>query len=527
MKIKNLLLTLAGAAVVAFSCQDPVRPPRPDNGSDQGGQDKPVTLEHKGTVEDPYSVADAIAFTKALGSDVQSENDVYIKGVVTSIKEAFGSFGNVTLYIGDTATSTETFYVYRVLGLGNKKCTDPNAVKEGDEVVVCGKVVNFKGNTPETVQGSAFLYSINGKSEPVDNPVAGEAKGTGTEADPFNVAAAIAKCQEAGTTATTEVYYVTGKVTAVDESGAVQYGNITLDLVDEGSTAVFKAYRIKSVGGAAFTSEGNVQVGDVVVVKGQLVNYSNNTPETAQNTGELVSVNGQSPVAKPGISVKAETSINYDILEAEVAFTVNNPVAGQNVTIADVKDGGFATVTLEAAAVKVVFAAENTTENAKVVSFTLKYQGASDVTCTVTQKVKPTGDQPSFESTLTYIKGTNSYDDGKATINETADVVVYKLGTSKAAGDCKFTVPSGVTKIGFYAVAWKGLSGIKLTVGDKEVTVDGNDGATSTSPYTITLEDPMTVYYTVDVTPGDVVVSSSANDAAKARVILWGLNPVK
>lgn len=393
MKIKNLLLTLAGAAVVAFSCQDPVRPPRPDNGSDQGGQDKPVTLEHKGTVEDPYSVADAIAFTKALGSDVQSENDVYIKGVVTSIKEAFGSFGNVTLYIGDTATSTETFYVYRVLGLGNKKCSDPDAVKEGDEVVVCGKVVNFKGNTPETVQGSAFLYSINGKSEPVDNPVAGEAKGTGTEADPFNVAAAIAKCQEAGTTATTEVYFVTGKVTAVDESGAVQYGNITLDLVDEGSTAVFKAYRIKSVGGAAFTSEGNVQVGDVVVVKGQLVNYSNNTPETAQNTGELVSVNGQAPTLRPAISVKASTQIASSELEAVVEYSVVNPVAGKSVTIADVKDGGVATVTLEAAAVKVVFATVNETENAKEVSFTLKYEGASDAVCTVIQKAKPSGEE--------------------------------------------------------------------------------------------------------------------------------------
>lgn len=390
MKIKHLILAFAAATLAFASCDKPT-PVRPGGGGTD--QDKDPVAEHAGTLEDPFTVADAIVFTSALGADEQSANDVYIKGIVTSVKEPFSSYGNVTLYLGDSADAAETFYVYRVLGLGNKKCTDPDAVKVGDEVVVCGKVVNYKGNTPETVQGSAYLYSINGKSEPVDQPVAGQPKGTGTEADPFNVAAAIAKCQETGTTATTEVYFVTGKVSAVDESGAVQYGNITLDLVDEGSTAVFKAYRIKSVGGAAFTSEGNAKVGDVVVVKGQLVNYSGNTPETAQNTGELVSVNGQAPTLHPAINVKTSTQVSYDQLEVEVEYSVANPVAGKSVTIADVKDGGIATVTLEAAAVKVVFAAANETENAKEVSFTLKYEGAADAVCTVTQKVKPSGEE--------------------------------------------------------------------------------------------------------------------------------------
>lgn len=514
MKIKHLILAFAAATLAFASCDKPT-PVRPGGGTDQ---DKDPVAEHAGTLADPFTVADAIVFTSALGADEQSATEVYIKGVVTSIKEAFSSYGNVTLYLGDSADAAETFYVFRAYGLGNQKCTDPDAVKVGDEVVVCGKVVNFKGNTPETVQGSAYLYSINGKTGSA--PVAGEPKGTGTEADPFNVAAAIAKCQEAGTTATTEVYFVTGKVTVADESGVAQYGNITLSLVDEGATAVFTAYQIFSVGGTKFTTTGNVKVGDTVVVKGQLVNYNSNTPETAKGTGELVSVNGQAPVAKPGISVKTATSINYDILEAEVAFTVNNPVAGQNVTIADIKDGGFATVTLEAAAVKVVFAAENTTENAKEVSFTLKYQGASDVTCTVTQKVKPSGDQPSFESTLTWTNGTNAYAEQEATINEQA-VKVYKLSTSSKPGDATITVPAGTTKIGFYALGWKGATGTVVTIGDKTITVDGNDGVTGNAPYTITVEDPSAIYYTVEVTPGDVKVS------CPARVIFWGLNPVK
>ena len=33
-------------------------------------------------------------------------------------------------------------------------------------MVVCGKLMNYKGNTPETVSGKAYLYSLNGKTEP-------------------------------------------------------------------------------------------------------------------------------------------------------------------------------------------------------------------------------------------------------------------------------------------------------------------------------------------------------------------------
>ncbi len=36
-------------------------------------------------------------------------------------------------------------------------------LKEGDEIVVCAKLINFKGNTLETNQGGK-LISVNGKT---------------------------------------------------------------------------------------------------------------------------------------------------------------------------------------------------------------------------------------------------------------------------------------------------------------------------------------------------------------------------
>jgi hypothetical protein len=55
-------------------------------------------------------------------------------------------------------------------------------IKEGQEVVVCGKVVNFRGNTPETVgKGASYVVSINGEGKPTgesgNNP-SGETSGT-------------------------------------------------------------------------------------------------------------------------------------------------------------------------------------------------------------------------------------------------------------------------------------------------------------------------------------------------------------
>ena len=52
-------------------------------------------------------------------------------------------------------------------------------LKEGDEIVVCAKLINYMGNTPETNQGGK-LISVNGKTS-------GEGGGTVTpdpEPDP-------------------------------------------------------------------------------------------------------------------------------------------------------------------------------------------------------------------------------------------------------------------------------------------------------------------------------------------------------
>lgn len=314
-----------------------------------------------------------------------------------------------------------------------------------------------------------------------------------------------ATCQEVIESADPLVIYkVSGKV-----GGPINttYGNF--DIIDEtGSLYVY---------GVTNWAEYKDKVAEngAIVLQGKYQFYNGTKHELVNAT-----ILSFEPSTDPVIKVAASTQIAHDCLEATITYEVVNPVEGKSVTIADITTNGYGTITLEEGAVKVAFTEANTGDTVKDMTFTLKYEGAADAVCTVTQKVKPSGDQPSFESTLTWTNGTNAYAEQEATINEQA-VKVYKLSTSSKPGDATITVPAGTTKIGFYALGWKGATGTVVTIGDKTITVDGNDGVTGNAPYTITVEDPSAIYYTVEVTPGDVKVS------CPARVIFWGLNPVK
>lgn len=114
-----------------------------------------------GTLENPFNSVAANNYASSLASDATSDKDVYIKGKVVSIKEQYNTqYGNATFFISDDGTETNQFYVYRALYLNNEKYTSGTLLQVGDDVIICGKVTNYKGNTPETSQGNAYLYSL-------------------------------------------------------------------------------------------------------------------------------------------------------------------------------------------------------------------------------------------------------------------------------------------------------------------------------------------------------------------------------
>lgn len=126
--------------------------------------DPTAEVKGNGTINNPYNIAGIIAEAKKLDKGATTTEDVYFKGKVVSIKEVSASFGNATFYVSDDGTTTNQFYIYRALGLGNKNVTDEKFIKVGDEVVICGKITNYNG-TLETSQKNAYVYSVNGSTE--------------------------------------------------------------------------------------------------------------------------------------------------------------------------------------------------------------------------------------------------------------------------------------------------------------------------------------------------------------------------
>lgn len=302
-RLANYLIAMALMAFTFTSCEDvpnpfgQILPP--------GGNEEVETFEPagSGTLADPYNVQGVLEYVTALGADVQSDKDVYIKGYVTTIKEQYSAqYGNAQFTISDSKDGGNTFTFYRGLYLGNKKWVDGDAtLTEGDEVIVCGKVVNYKGTTPETVQNAAYLYSLNGKTEGGgggDTPTpTGEAKGTGTQADPFNAAGA--NKYIATLTADTESekeIFIKGKLVKYANNGefSAQYGNASFYLSEDGTenSDQFYVFRTLYLGNVKYTEGATPKVGDEIVICGKVVNYKGNTPETVANKSYIYSWEG-------------------------------------------------------------------------------------------------------------------------------------------------------------------------------------------------------------------------------------------
>ena len=284
-----------------------------NRGTDEGGGGgEEGTPSGTGTAADPYNVAAARAAVKGLtwtSNEVYEKTGVvYVKGKISRIADngtfsQSGTFGNATFYISDDGAPSSELYAYRILYLGNKKYTSGTDIKVGDEVVICGELMNYRGNTPETVANSAYLYSLNSEGEGGGGGgESGDAAGTGTESDPYNVAAAL-NAVKGFTWTSNEVYdktgtvYVKGKISRIASGGTFTeggtYGNASFYISDDGKESnEFYCFRILYLENKKFEAgQTDIKVGDEVVICGELMNYRGNTPETVANKAYLYSLN--------------------------------------------------------------------------------------------------------------------------------------------------------------------------------------------------------------------------------------------
>ena len=271
-KLFYSLFALAMTAMTFTSCED-VPMPYDDPNKNPGGADTEEAVEPagSGTAEDPYNVAAIVELVQGMEAGVETTEDLYFKGKISSITEEYSTqYGNATFYISDTGANGGTkFYVYRALYLGNKKFANGDEqIKIGDDVIVCGKVYNYNGSTPETVTGKAFLYSLNGKS-------AGGGGGSVTGIEVTCAKAVELTNALADNASSSEVYSVTGYITEV--VGSVSKNQQTFWMADtKDGGKVFEAYWANLPEGVS-----EFKAGSKVKITGNLTKYVN------ANTGNV------------------------------------------------------------------------------------------------------------------------------------------------------------------------------------------------------------------------------------------------
>lgn len=254
--MKKYIFSVLMAAMAAFtfsSCEDvpepytlPTKPEAPSAGEPKG----------TGTAADPFNIAGIIKYIEDGGS---ADQEVYTKGKVVSVKAGSfdATYGSLKYYISDDGTTNNQFYVYNgYAGPNRTKFSGEDALKPGDEVVICGKAKNYNG-TNEYDTGN-YLVSLNGKptsgSTTPDTPADGyinetfsksfgsftakTIKGTAWVIDSYGYAKATGYDNASTTTTPSESYIVSKAIDLSASKGATLEFSYILRYVTKNGAAV-------------------------------------------------------------------------------------------------------------------------------------------------------------------------------------------------------------------------------------------------------------------------------------------------
>lgn len=399
-----------------------------DTGDDNGGGNENIPEgTGEGTLSSPYSASKAWHVASALGSS-DTAPGVYVQGIVKEIEELSTEYGNATYYITDE-DGIVNFYIYRGKYLNEQKFTSAEQITVGDNVVVYGDMMNYKGNSPQLGQGN-YLVKL--------NDLEGTTPGTAPESKGEKTVAGFIETADAE-----NFYTLTGTVSNFNS----QY--FSFDLTDE--TGTIYVYSVSSASKAQWAE--TVSNGSVVTLIGKYMWYEN-TDDASKN--------------------------KHEVTEAWIVTATQG---------------------------------EDTEEN----------------------PVEPGEYDPQG---ITWTLGSSAYDKTSGqnaqhgTVNGVSVANLLKLGTGSKVGDATLHVPAGTEKIGFYAVAWKGMTAeVKFSINGTELTTikpSANDGATGNPPYTITVTDDD--YFVIEMPSADAAdVKVETLDPNNGRVIFIKLeaNPDK
>lgn len=319
-------LFLAMTAMTFSSCEDV---PAPYNmpTEDETPEVQPTGT---GTAADPFNVAGAVKYIEDGGSESELK---YVKGKVVSVEQGSfdANYGSLKYYISDDGTPTNQFYVYNgYAGPNRTKFSGEDALKQGDEVVICGNLVVYSG-TKEFQTGN-YIVSLNGEGGTTtpDTPTTGK----GSESNPYTVAEAIAAIK-AG--APTSEVYLTGIISEVDYYNE-QYKSLSYYISDDGKSKDMQVYSGKGLNGADFTSKNDLKVGQKVTIKGIIKSFNKNGTEIMEvdKNSTIIKIEGEGTggevTPKPDAPDTGNGKITFANDHRTLTLENSNATAGESVS---------------------------------------------------------------------------------------------------------------------------------------------------------------------------------------------------
>lgn len=282
-----------------------------------------IKYDHAGTENDPYNVLDVLKLIETLKNGASS-SEINAKGVIKSIKEVSTTYKNATYTIGDETTS-ETVTIYRGKYINGADFTSTDQIKIGDEVVIKGRVTNYKGS--KQFSTGSRIVSLK-RMETCATPVI-----TIAEGGVVSIA-----CETAGAT----IHYTVGDNPADPTETSDVFSSVTLT---DGQTikaiAFAEGYKPSAVASKKYTEGGSttpVVLYTLTPVNGENNSYAKNCDVTINGTTWNLTGNSQTnPWRLGGNSItktnralysktaypKALTSIKVSFGKAE-KITVNS-----------------------------------------------------------------------------------------------------------------------------------------------------------------------------------------------------------
>jgi len=320
----------------------------------------------------------------------------------------------------------------------------------------------------------------------------------GTAAKPYTVAEARELIDEDASPAPDKTgIYVKGIVSGIVTAYNSQYGNISYNISVDGlmTSDQLQAYRGKSYNGANFTSADDIQVGDNVVICGDLVKFGSTYEFSEGNQlvslvrkstpilsfGETTSFNAlpASVFTAPTLSNPQNVSVTYSCTDNAATGTTVNASTGA-VTIGS----GVGVVTITASF------AGNDTYNASSASYTINVaKGSADL---------------SFGASTSFTVSTGDSFDAPALTNPHNLNITYSLTDDDGTGTTINATSGAVTigsTVGVVVVTATATANTQYNGGTASYTIEVTDAAIYTASFSVN----GTVISTIDVAEGNAI----------------------